>query len=262
MMTGSTAGSSTAARAGRAATICFAAGVLALWIVLSMVYPPYLVPRPQAVLHNIWLFVSDWSLARHTVATLGHIGASMAAALALGGLLATLAHFIPVLRLAIHHRLSPFANSFSSIGWTILAVVWLGIGIFTVLFAMTAILLPFVLVNLGAGYQALPEEQIEMARSFTRRRIRQVRLVMLPLLVPYLFATLRITFGMACQVVLITELFGGNSGLGYLVNLASQEVDTPLIFAVALIMVMLFQLIDRLAFEPLQRRIGKTYAYA
>ena len=248
-------------RAGRIATLCFAAGVAALWIMLSMIYPPYLVPRPQAVLDNIVLFVADWSHARHTVATLGHIVVSMAAALVLGGLLATLAHFVPVLKVAIHHRLSPFANSFSSIGWTILAVVWLGIGLPTVLIAMTAILLPFVLVNLRAGYESLPEEQIEMAHSFSRSRVRQVRLVMLPLLVPYLFATLRITFGMACQVVLITELFGGNSGLGYLVNLASQEVNTPLIFAVALMMVVLFQLIDRLLFDPLQQRISKTYAY-
>lgn len=248
-------------RHSRIATLCFTVAVLALWVVLSTIYPPYLVPRPQVVLHNMLLFVSDWRFAQHTVATLGHISASMAAALVLGGVLATLAHFAPVLRLAIHHRLSPFANSFSSIGWTILAVVWLGIGLPTVLVAMTAILLPFVLVNLGAGYDSLPEEQIEMARSFTRKRTRQVRLVMLPLLVPYLFATLRITFGMACQVVLITELFGGNSGLGYLVNIASQEVDTPLIFAVALIMVILFQLIDRLIFDPLQGRISKTYAY-
>lgn len=246
----------------RIATFSFAIGVLGLWIVLSTIYPPYLVPRPQAVLSNMLRFVSDWSYAQHTVATLGHIAASMAAAFVLGGLLATLAHFVPVSRLAIHHRLSPFANSFSSIGWTILAVVWLGIGLPTVLVAMTAILLPFVLVNLGAGYESLPEEQIEMARSFTRKRSRQVRLVMLPLLVPYLFATLRITFGMACQVVLITELFGGNSGLGYLVNIASQEVDTPLIFAVALIMVILFQLIDHLVLDPVQRRISKTYAYS
>lgn len=248
-------------RLSRTATLCFAVGVLGLWVVLSLIYPPYLVPRPLAVLQNMWLFVSDWRFARHSVATLGHIVTSIALAFVLGSLLATLAHFVPVLRLLIHHRLSPFANSFSSIGWTILAVVWLGIGLPTVLVAMTAILLPFVLVNLGTGYASLPDEQIEMAHSFTRRRSRQVRLVMLPLLVPYIFATLRITFGMACQVVLITELFGGNSGLGYLVNLASQEVDTPLIFAVAVLMVVLFQLIDRLVFDPLQRRVSKTYAY-
>jgi len=253
---------SSAVRAKRIATFSFTIAVLGLWVVLSTIYPPYLVPRPVAVLNNMLMFVSDWSFARHTVATLGHIAASMAAAFVLGGLLATLAHFVPVFRLAIHHRLSPFANSFSSVGWTILAVVWLGIGLPTVLVAMTAILLPFVLVNLGAGYESLPDEQIEMARSFTRRRLRQVCLVMLPLLVPYLFATLRITFGMACQIVLITELFGGNSGLGYLVNIASQEVDTPLIFAVALIMVILFQLTDHFILDPIQRRIGKTYAYS
>ena len=249
-------------RLSQIATPAFALGVLAAWIILSQIYPPYLVPRPLAVVNNMLLFTTDWSYAQHTVATLGHILFGMLAALVLGSILATLAHFFPVLDIAIHHRLSPFANSFSSIGWTILAVVWLGIGLATVLTAMTAILLPFVLVNLRAGFEDLPAEQMEMAQSFTRRQSRQIRLIIFPLLVPYLFATLRITFGMACQVVLITELFGGNSGLGYLVNIASQEVDTPLIFAVALIMVILFQLIDRLALDPIQRRLSKTYGYA
>lgn len=67
---------------------------------------------------------------------------------------------------------------------------------------------------------------------------------------------------MACPAVLITELFGGKSGLGYLVNIASQEVATPLIFAVALIMAILFLLINRLVLDPVQRRLSKAYAYA
>lgn len=243
------------------ATPLFALAALAAWVALSRIYPPYLVPDPAAVGRNMLMFTADWGYAQHTLATLGHMVFGMLAALLLGSILATLAHFFPVLDIAIHHRLSPFTNSFSSIGWTILAVVWLGIGLATVLTAMTAILIPFVLVNLKTGFEELAGEEMEMAQSFTRSRLRQIRRVIIPLLVPYLFATLRITFGMACQVVLITELFGGNSGLGYLVNIASQEVDTPLIFAVALIMVILFQLVDRAVLEPIQRRLSKTHAY-
>lgn len=257
-----TAGTLVLARRTRLVTMLVALLLAGVWIVASMMYPPYLVPRPQAVAQNLWLFVSDWDYARHTVATVVHILCSMAAALVLGSLLAGAAHFFPVLDVAVHHRLSPFSNSFSSVGWTILIVVWLGIGLPTVLVATTAILLPFVLVNLKAGFEALSQEQMEMARSFTRQPLRQIRLVMLPLLVPYLFASARITFGVACQAVLITELFGGNSGLGYVVNIASQEVDTPLIFAVALFMVALFQLADRWMLEPVQRRLAKTYAYS
>lgn len=250
------------ARRTRLVTLLVILALAGGWVAASMLYPPYLVPRPQSVAHNLWMFVSDWDYARHTLATVVHILCAMLAALALGSVLAGAAHFFPVLDVAVHHRLSPFSNSFSSVGWTILIVVWLGIGLPTVLVATTAILLPFVLVNLKAGFDALPPEQMEMARAFTRKRGRQIRLVILPLLVPYLFASARITFGVACQAVLITELFGGNSGLGYVVNIASQEVDTPLIFAVALFMVALFQLADRWMLEPVQRRLAKTYAYS
>src|SRR5690606_41326973 len=133
---------SSAVRAKRIATFSFTIAVLGLWVVLSTIYPPYLVPRPVAVLNNMLMFVSDWSFARHTVATLGHIAASMAAAFVLGGLLATLAHFVPVFRLAIHHLLSPFSNSFSCVDRSILDVDCLGICLPTVMVAQTDIQLP------------------------------------------------------------------------------------------------------------------------
>lgn len=244
---------------GGGLALATAAALIALWLALGQVMPAYLVPSPVRVARTAVQFATEWSYARHALATALHIAASMAAAFALGFTLATAAWFFPVLDVAIHHRLSPFANSFSSVGWTILAVVWLGVGLGTVLFATTLILLPFVLVNLRTGYETLPAEQVEMARSFTRKRLRQVALVILPMLVPYLFASLRIAFGVACQAVLVTELFGGNSGLGYLVNIASQEVDTPLIFAVGLLMVAASLAVDRWLFVPWQARILQTY---
>ncbi len=45
-----------------------------------------------------------------------------------------------------------------------------------------------------------------------------------------MFATLRIMFGVAWKVTLTAELFGGNSGLGYLINMARQDFDTTTIF--------------------------------
>ena len=41
---------------------------------------------------------------------------------------------------------------------------------------------------------------------------------------------LRINFGTAWKVALTAELFGGGSGLGYLMNLARQSFDTAMIF--------------------------------
>ena len=40
---------------------------------------------------------------------------------------------------------------------------------------------------------------------------------------PFLFATLRLNFGVSWKVALTAELLGGNSDLGFLMNLAMQD---------------------------------------
>jgi NitT/TauT family transport system permease protein/sulfonate transport system permease protein len=70
----------------------------------------------------------------------------------------------------------------------------------------------------------------------------------------------RLAFGIAWKVALTAELFGGNSGFGFIINLARQSINTPQIFAVIAIMIAISYLTDHLIFAPLQRRLTKHYA--
>jgi ABC-type nitrate/sulfonate/bicarbonate transport system permease component len=82
---------------------------------------------------------------------------------------------------------------------------------------------------------------------------------MMPMLVPYMFATLRISFGVAWKVTLTAELFGGNAGVGYLLNVARQEFDTDTIFAVILLIMLFVASTEVLLFRPLQRQLDRRY---
>ena len=107
-----------------------------------------------------------------------------------------------------------------------------GLNDVTVIFAVTLILLPFTIINVGAGLQELDRDLIELGHSLTRNPIRRTLKIVVPLLTPYLFAALRTSFGVSWKVVLTAELFGGNGGVGYLLNVARQEFDTETIFAI------------------------------
>jgi NitT/TauT family transport system permease protein/sulfonate transport system permease protein len=67
-------------------------------------------------------------------------------------------------------------------------------------------------------------------------------------------------FGVAWKVTLTAELFGGSSGLGYLINLARQEFDTATIMAAIVIIIAFVHGVDRLVFAPLQNRLSRHYA--
>ena len=56
------------------------------------------------------------------------------------------------------------------------------------------------------------------------------------------------------------RLRGGNSGFGFVVNLARQAFDSPQIFAVIAIIVVIYVAADNLVLAPIQRRLTRQYA--
>jgi NitT/TauT family transport system permease protein/sulfonate transport system permease protein len=232
------------------------------WAAAARMLPDYLLPGPVAVAAQILRLLMSPAFLLDALYSILHIAGSIAVAFIFGLAFALLMHFVPVVRTAINDRLNPFLSSFSTIGWVFLAVIWFGLNDFTVVFVVAMTLMPFALSNLRAALQELDHEVIEMARSFGRVRTRHVRLMLLPLMVPYLFATLRICLGVAWKVVLTAELFGGTSGFGHVISRARADFDAPTLFAIIVIIVVLVYVTDKFALEPINLRMRRNYVVA
>ncbi len=233
--------------------------MLAIWVVVGIVEPPYLLPGPVDVAKQFFVFVIDPHMWVHVGASLLHVVGAVLGSILIGGGLALAAHYLPVLRLAVHGRISPFLNSFSGTGWVLLAVLWFGLGDFTVMFALAMVLIPFAIINVRQGLESIDPEIVEMARSFGRSGFNRFRLIFLPALTPFLFSTLRICFGVAWKALLTAELFGGDAGFGRLFNLARQNYDTPLVVMIIVLIIAAVYATDRYLFEPTQARLSAHY---
>jgi NitT/TauT family transport system permease protein/sulfonate transport system permease protein len=247
-------------RFGRLTTHALSLLMLLIWAGAASMLPTYLLPGPLAVGKQVAVLLVTPSFLINGLYSIAHIAVSIVGAMAVGMCLALLMHFVPATRSAITARLNPFLASFSTVGWVFLAVIWFGLNDFTVVFVVAATLLPFALSNLRTGLEELDAEIIEMGHSFSRSQPRIVLKVLLPLMVPYIFATLRICLGVAWKVVLTAELFGGASGLGYLISRARADFDIPTIFAMIAIIVAAVYVSDTYIIEPLQRRLRRNYA--
>jgi len=254
-----TANQRTAGRNARLAAHAFTVFALAVWAIYSLLVESYVMPGPIAVARRLADFAVDLNLIGHVLYTIGHILAAVAISFVIGSAAALLAFYYPPTRLMVHGRFSPFLNSFSGIGWTLLAIVWFGINDFTVVFAISAVLVPFAIINMREGLDGLDADLFEMGESFTRRRFRRFVRIVIPSLYPFIFATLRISFGVAWKVALTAELLGGNTGLGYLLNLARQDFDMPLLIAVILIIIAFVYSTDRFIFVPVQARLARHH---
>jgi NitT/TauT family transport system permease protein len=233
---------------------------LLAWWVYSLFVPAYQIPGPVVVARRMLAFVTDPLLSLQLAISLTHAVSAIVLAFLVGAVLAFCAHFLPVTRLLIDSRITPFLNAFSAIGWLFLGILWFGLDDTTVVFAITMILIPFSAINLRAGLNELDGELIELGRSLTRTPLRRFVKLIVPMMVPYVFAALRTSFGVAWKVTLTAELFGGNAGVGYILNVARQEFDTETIFAVILFILLFVALMDVFVFRPLQRRLDRRYS--
>lgn len=237
-----------------------ALALLAAWWIYSLRVPAYQMPGPLPVLARMSEFLTDpyerlqlgWSLV--------HVGVSITLAFVVGFALALMSNTLWPLSGFIDDRLTPFLNAFSGIGWLFMAMMWFGVTSFTVIFAVTLILIPFAIINIRTGLEELDDEIGELGRSLTRNPVRIFLRLTVPMLVPYLFATLRTSFGVAWKVVLTAELFGGNAGVGYLLNAARQEFDTETIFAVICFIILFVYLAEVALFAPVQRGLKRRFA--
>lgn len=229
------------------------------WYFYSKVTPEYIIPSPLKVLRLAAELFYSPQYAADTYTSLFRVVASVILSLLISGVVVCAGWYIRPLRLLVSNRLIPILNAFPSLGWAMLAVIWFGVNTASVLFVEVAILLPFAMINLWEGMKALDAETLEMARSFTKGRTNVLFRIVLPLLFPFIFSAIRMSYGVAWKVALIAELFGAQTGLGHLLNIASQSLDTTLVFAVIIALVVLVIGVERLVFDPLERQSQRQH---
>lgn len=231
------------------------AAVLGWWLISyslgSQVFPSVL-----DVVRAMGSLLVDLDFAKHTGASAARVIVSVLIALVLGTALALIPHYIPSAHALIHQRIKPFLNSFPSVGWAVLIATWIPMSSVTVIFIQVMILTPFCLINVSEGVQSLDDEMKEMGRSFTRSRWRMFWKVEFPALFPFMIAAVRMGYGVCWKVALVAELFGAQSGLGYLMQIAQNNADTALLFATCFMVVLFFRVGEMAVLEPLSRRLN------
>jgi NitT/TauT family transport system permease protein/sulfonate transport system permease protein len=237
------------------------AAVALAWIVSSAAGAPSdIAPDPARVLPLTAQLFVDPGLARHTYVSLFRVVVAVAIAIVAGTGLMIAARFLRLTRVLVAHRLMPLLNAFPTVGWALLAVFWFGVNDLAVIFVVVAILLPFTMANVWSGLLTLDEDVYEMGRSFTRDRLRRLRFIVLPQLLPDLVSSLRVSYGVGWKVGIVAEVFGVTSGLGYLMAYARTVFDTPLLYAAILAIIILVFVADGLVFARLERLVTRHRA--
>jgi ABC-type nitrate/sulfonate/bicarbonate transport system permease component len=77
----------------------------------------------------------------------------------------------------------------------------------------------------------VPPELLKLMRSLGASRLRSLRSVELPAALPYLFSGLKIAATVSVIGAVFGEWAGADEGLGRLVLLANNQLETPRVYA-------------------------------
>jgi len=135
-----------------------------------------------------------------------------------------------------------------------LFIMWMGFTVYPkILVAVLIVFFP-VMVNVLTAIRGVDPDLINLARSFTARRAQVFWKIEFPSSMPPLFASLRIGSTLAVVGVVVGELVGGNSGLGYLLTFGEGQANTPMVF-VCILMLTLIGGIAYVAVILIERRV-------
>ena len=94
-----------------------------------------------------------------------------------------------------------------------------------------------------------------MATAFRARRLLVLRRVLIPQLMPYLFASLRISFALAWKIALVSEAFGATRGVGKELMYWFQGTRVDMMLAWGASFMLLMVAIDVLILQRWEKRV-------
>jgi sulfonate transport system permease protein len=125
-----------------------------------------------------------------------------------------------------------------------LIILWFGFGeVSKILIIANGAFFPLY-VNTFLGIRSVDNKLFEVSKVLEFNRFKQIIRLILPASLPNIFLGVRLSMGIAWIGLVVAELVGSQSGVGFLILQAKQDSDTPVIFVGILIFAIVGALTD------------------
>lgn len=215
-----------------------------VWQLIYMlrVYPPFIIPAPVDVLVKFRDVLLDGRLFNHTIATLVNVLVGLVAGLLLALTLGYAIAKTPILE----DILSPIIVAIQSapvVAYAPLLVIWFGSGPSSKIVTGALIVFFPMLMNTIVGIRNVPASLKDLMRSMQATPWQTFTRLEIPSAMPILMSGLKISATLAVIGAVVGEFISSNAGLGFLINLARSQYDTPLVLVAVLMLTLIARLL-------------------
>jgi sulfonate transport system permease protein len=215
--------------------------------------PATLLPSPAGIVQAFMELVSSGELLRD-------VGVSLTRA-CFGFLLGGTSGLLMGLATGLSKQLDEFIDPTIQMGRTIphlaitpLFILWFGLGEWSkVLLIALGAFFPLY-VNTFTGIRNVDAKLFDVARVLEFNRLHQITKLVIPAALPNILLGLRLSIGVSWLGLVVAELMGASSGVGYLIENASQFSQTAVVFVGIILFAVVGKLSDSFV-RLLERRL-------
>jgi NitT/TauT family transport system permease protein len=201
-------------------------------------YPAFILPSPGRVAAKAVVTLREGLLTWHAGVTLTEI----LGGLALGLPTAVVLGYAMAKSRSLERLLSPYVVASQSVPIVALApllVIWFGTGrLSKILVCALTIFFPM-LVNTMVGVRAVDAELRALMRSLRATPWQTFAKLEVPSALPVLLGGLKVSVTLSVIGAVVGEFVAADRGLGFLINVARGNFDTPLMFVALLTLVVI-----------------------
>jgi ABC-type nitrate/sulfonate/bicarbonate transport system permease component len=181
-------------------------------------------PSPSKIVESIWRLIVEDDL----LANLAHTLMRLAMGFVLGSVAGVLLALLMVGFTPVGRALDPLVSGLYAIpkvAFLPMLVIWLGIGeVSKVSLIAVGAFFPL-LINIYIGAKSVNPVLLRAARNLGASERQVLFRVILPAVLPEMFAGLKLGFGVALTLAVYAEMIGVGSGIGYLTQTSAQLFD-------------------------------------
>jgi NitT/TauT family transport system permease protein len=212
--------------------------VLLAWQLVAYIeiYPRFIVPMPVDVWDKFYAVTfgdGRVSLWEHVSVTMNEVLLGLLFGLVLAVVLGYLIAKQPLLE----DLLSPVVVGFQAtpvVAYAPLLVIWFGSGMTSKVITSALIVFFPTLMNTIVGVRSVPTPLRDLMRSMNATPVQMTTKLEIPAALPVLIGGLKVSATLAVIGAVVGEFVSSSAGLGFLINLARSQYDTPLVIVAVL----------------------------
>ena len=227
--------------------------IFILWQALSIAIDSDVLPSVIDVIKSMYFHIFEGELLSHLLITLTRVLITFIIAMFIGVVFGIL--------MGLYKKVNSFFDTLLIIGLNvpalvtiILCYIWFGLTDFAALLAVIINKVPMVIVTIREGARAMDSKYTQLVEVYQISKKEKIKHIFLPQLYPYIMVSARNGLSLIWKIVLVVELLGRSSGIGFQLSMFFQFFDITSILAYSMSFIIVILLIESFILRPLEER--------